>query len=138
MSTGKTTGKWSWKDDEGVVQSITHVVFMSSPGHGMSGWDWLGTRRNDCEGLAKSREQDIPPWQCAHLYCGGKNKPEPSKSSVSEQFKHGSILAYWRWSQEGLLRLALLHDGSLLLPIAACPLWSNSDPGMHLLAVNYF
>lgn len=38
MSTGKMTGKRSWKEDED-VQSIAQVVFMSSPEHGMSGWD---------------------------------------------------------------------------------------------------
>lgn len=38
MSTGKMTGKRSWKEDED-VQSVTQVVFMSSPKHSMSGWD---------------------------------------------------------------------------------------------------
>lgn len=61
MSTSKTTGKWSWNEDEDIVQSITHMVFMSSPEHGMSGWHWLGARRGGSAGLARSRDQDIPP-----------------------------------------------------------------------------
>lgn len=59
MSTGKMTGKWSWKMKT-LFSLIAHGVFMSSPEHSMSGWDCLGARRGDSDGLARSRDQDIP------------------------------------------------------------------------------
>lgn len=68
MRTGKTAGKQSGEEDEGVTQSIAHRVFMPSLEHGVSGWDRVGARRGDSDRLARSKDRDTG----AHLRCGGK------------------------------------------------------------------
>ncbi|KAJ7416037.1 hypothetical protein BTVI_36402 [Pitangus sulphuratus] len=59
--------------------------------------NWLGARRGDSDGLARSRDQDRPPRWCVHLHCGGKQV-----RAFHNQVKYGSILQNWG-STVGLL-----------------------------------
>lgn len=95
----------------------------------MPGWDQVGARRGDSDGLASSKDQDTS----VHLHCRGKQARAFKKQRLraDQVWLHPDVLEMESGgaAEAGIAALWVLADPHL----AAYPPQRNSAPGMHLL-----